>query len=90
MGKTLYSALREADRRVIDRVGEVASQRGVPRAQVALAWVLHKPAVSAPIVGATKPHHLDDAAAALSLKLAPEEIAMLEEQYIPHPVSGFS
>jgi len=67
----------------------VAEQRGVSRAQVALAWVAQKDGVTAPIVGASKPHHLDDAVAALSLKLTPEEIATLEEPYTPHAVVGF-
>ncbi|MCZ8520930.1 MULTISPECIES: aldo/keto reductase [Paenibacillus] len=87
-GKTLYAVAAEADRRVVERVAEVAAKRGVPRAQVALAWVLQKEPVTAPIVGATKTHHLDDAAAALSLKLTAEEIASLEEPYVPHPVLG--
>ncbi|MGF7034834.1 aryl-alcohol dehydrogenase-like predicted oxidoreductase [Paenibacillus mucilaginosus] len=87
-GKTLYTATAEADRRVVERVAEVAAERGVPRAQVALAWVLQKEPVTAPIIGATKTHHLDDAAAALTLKLTPEEIARLEEPYVPHPVLG--
>lgn len=78
----------DADDRVVDRVAEVAAQRGVSAAQVALAWLLQQPAVTAPIVGASKPHHLEDAVAALSLKLAPEEIAALEEPYVPHPVLG--
>ena len=71
-------------------LGEVAAARGVPRAQVALAWLLGKPAVTSPIVGATKPHHLEDAVAALSIELTPEEMARLEEPYVPHPVLGFS
>ena len=70
-------------------MGKISEQRGVPRAQVALAWMLSKPAITSPIVGATKPHHLSDAVAALSLRLTPEEIASLEEPYIPHPVLGF-
>jgi aryl-alcohol dehydrogenase-like predicted oxidoreductase len=89
-GKTLYARTAEADRAVVDRLGEVASRRGVPRAQVALAWLLSKPAVTAPIVGATKPHHLEDAVAALSLALTSEELGALEEPYVPHPVLGFS
>jgi 1-deoxyxylulose-5-phosphate synthase len=89
-GNTMYSRTEEDDRRVVDRLGEVAEARGAPRAQVALAWLLSKPAVTAPIVGATKPHHLEDAAAALSLRLGPEEIKALEEPYAPHPVLGFS
>jgi len=88
-GKSLYSQTEEADRAVADRLGKVAEQRGTPRAQLALAWVLSKPAVTAPIVGATKLHHLTDAVAALSLRLTAEEIALLEEPYTPHPVSGF-
>lgn len=88
-GKTLYVAAEEADRKVVERVGEIAAKRSVPRAQVALAWMAQKPFVTAPIVGATKPHHLDDAIAALSLNLTPEEISSLEEPYVPHPVVGF-
>jgi 1-deoxyxylulose-5-phosphate synthase len=87
-GRRLYAATEEADRRVVDRVGELAARRGVPRAQVALAWLLHKPAVTAPIVGASKPHHLDDAVAALELRLSADEIAALEEPYVPHAVAG--
>ena len=86
----MYSQTEEADRKVADRLGQVAEQRGVPRAQVALAWLLSKPGIIAPIVGATKPHHLEDAVAALSLHLRAEEIAALEEPYTPHPVLGFS
>jgi aryl-alcohol dehydrogenase-like predicted oxidoreductase len=86
----MYAQTEEADRAVVDRLGEVAERRGAPRAQVALAWLLAKPAVTAPIVGASKPHHLEDAVAALSLRLSPEEIAQLEEPYAPHPVLGFS
>jgi aryl-alcohol dehydrogenase-like predicted oxidoreductase len=89
-GRTLYASTAGADRKVVERVAGVASQRGVPRAQVALAWLLHNPAVTAPIVGASKPQHLDDAIAARSLKLAPEEIAALEEPYVPHAVVGFT
>lgn len=91
-GKTLYShpATIEADRRIVDRVGEIAKAHGVPRAQASLAWLLHKPVVTAPIVGASKPQHLEDAVGALSLKLSDEEIASLEEPYVPHPVAGFS
>ncbi|HEX6323329.1 MAG TPA: aldo/keto reductase [Vicinamibacterales bacterium] len=88
--RTLYAATVDADRRVVDAVAALASARGLPRAQVALAWLLHKPAVTAPIVGASKPGHLDDAVAALSVKLSPEEIAALEAPYIPHPVAGLS
>jgi len=87
-GKRLYAVAAEADRRVVERVAEVAAQRGVPRAQIALAWVLQKEPVTSPIIGATKPHHLDDAVAALQVKLTPEEIASLEEPYVPHPILG--
>ncbi|WNQ11174.1 aldo/keto reductase [Paenibacillus aurantius] len=86
--KKLYSATEEADRRVVERVAELAAERGVPRAQVALAWVLRQETVTAPIIGATKPHHLEDAVAALSLTLTDEEAARLEEPYVPHPVLG--
>ncbi|MFD1956389.1 aldo/keto reductase [Paenibacillus thailandensis] len=88
VANALYSKMAEADRAVVERVAEIAAKRGVPRAQVALAWVLQKEPVTAPIVGATKPHHLDDAVAALSVKLDAEEIAALEEPYVPHPVVG--
>jgi 1-deoxyxylulose-5-phosphate synthase len=89
-GKKLYSQTEEADRKVVDRLGEIAEKRGVSRAQIALAWLLEKPAVTAPIVGASKPYHLEDAVAALSVKLTPEEMTALEEPYVPHPVLGFS
>jgi len=75
---------------VVDRVGEVAAERGVPAAQVALAWLLHKPGVTAPIVGATKVEHLEDALAAAELSLSDDEIARLEEPYRPHRVIGHS
>ncbi|HET8725485.1 MAG TPA: aldo/keto reductase [Anaeromyxobacteraceae bacterium] len=88
-GKTLYARTEAADRAVIDRLGEVAERRGAPRAQVALAWLLGRPGVTAPIVGATQPGHLADAVAALSLRLSPEEVAALEAPYVPHPVAGF-
>ncbi|WP_144159808.1 aldo/keto reductase [Paraburkholderia sp. BCC1885] len=88
-GRTLYAQTEDADRRIVERVGEIAASRGVPRAQVALAWVLQKSAISAPIVGATKLHHLDDAVAALSLKLSEDEVKRLEELYVPHAVTGF-
>ncbi len=78
----------ELDFAVIDRAAEVASERGISTAQVALSWLLHKPGVTAPIVGATKLEHLEDALAAERLSLGEEEIARLEERYVPHPVSG--
>lgn len=88
-GNTLYSVMEEADRKVVERVAEVAEKRGIPSAQVALAWVLQKEPVSAPILGTTKIHHLEDAVDALSIKLTPEEVKSLEEPYLPHPVLGF-
>jgi aryl-alcohol dehydrogenase (NADP+) len=86
-GRSLYS---EDDRVIVDRVGEIAERRGIPRAQVALAWLLAQPGVTSPIVGATKPHHIDDAAAAVDVRLTPEELQSLQELYRPHPVRGFS
>jgi aryl-alcohol dehydrogenase-like predicted oxidoreductase len=86
--KQKYDRMADADRAIIDRVGELAEKRGVPRARIALAWLLHKPGITAPIVGATKIAHLEDAVAALELGLSPEEIAYLEEPYVPHPVVG--
>ncbi|HEV8630913.1 MAG TPA: aldo/keto reductase, partial [Thermoanaerobaculia bacterium] len=87
-GRTLYDAAAAADRAVVERVAAVAARRGVSRAQVALAWLAQKPGVTAPIVGVAKPSHLDDAVAALSLDLTAEEIAALEEPYVPHAVAG--
>jgi aryl-alcohol dehydrogenase-like predicted oxidoreductase len=89
-GKILYSKTEATDRNVIDRLGQIAEKRGVPRVQIALAWMLGKPAITAPIVGATKLHHLEEAVAALSLRLTPEEVAALEEPYTPHAVVGFN
>ena len=82
----MYTA--EADDRVVDCVEQVARNRGVPPAQIALAWLLHKPGITAPIIGASKLHHLDDAVAAVDLKLSQQEISMLESQYVAHPVLG--
>jgi aryl-alcohol dehydrogenase (NADP+) len=78
----------EADQRVVDRLVELSKQRGIPASQLALAWLLQKPEVTAPIVGASKPGHLQDAVAAVGVKLTKEEIARLEEPYIPHPIAG--
>ena len=89
-GKILYKATADADKKVVEAVAALAEARGVPRAQIALAWMLHKSVVTSPIVGATKPHHLEDAAAALSVTLSAEEVAALEAPYVPHPVLGFS
>jgi 1-deoxyxylulose-5-phosphate synthase len=88
-GKSLYAKTADADRKVVERVAEIAGKRGIPRAQVALAWLLSKSVITAPIVGATKLSHIDDAVAALSVKLTPEEIEALEAPYIPHAVAGF-
>jgi aryl-alcohol dehydrogenase-like predicted oxidoreductase len=89
-GKTLYREQPEAERGIIDAVGRVAEARGVPRAQVALAWVLTRPAVSAPIIGASRMQHLDDALGALSLHLTSDEIQALEAPYRPRSVAGFA
>ena len=85
-GKTLYGT---ANTEIIERVAEIAAQRGVSRAQIALAWVAHHPAVTAPIVGATKQHHLDDAIASIDIVLTDDEVRALEAPYTPQPVSGF-
>jgi len=88
-GKGLYSRTADADKLVVEAVAHVAAQRDLPRAQIALAWVLSKSVITAPIVGATKMQHLDDAAAALSIRLDEFEIAALEAAYVPHSVAGF-
>jgi len=89
-GKSLYSKTEEMDRPVVDRLTQMAGERGVSQSALALAWMLSKPGITAPIVGATQPHHLTEAVAALSLRLTPEEIAALEEPYVPHLVAGFN
>jgi aryl-alcohol dehydrogenase (NADP+) len=86
-GKTLYDPA--SDKTIVERVATLADTRGVPRAQVALAWLLSKPVVTSPIVGVTKMAHLEDAIAAVDLQLSDEEVASLEEPYTPHPVVGF-
>jgi aryl-alcohol dehydrogenase-like predicted oxidoreductase len=88
-GNKMYAHTEESDRLVVNRVNESAAARGIPPAQLALAWMLSKPFVTAPIIGATKPHHLTDAVAAVELKLSDAEIGKLEEPYVPHPVLGF-
>ncbi len=88
--KVLYGGTEESDRTVVDRLAELAKTREVPMATLALAWMLSKPVVTAPIVGASKAHHLEDAVRALEVRLAPEELERLEEAYVPHPVLGFS
>jgi aryl-alcohol dehydrogenase-like predicted oxidoreductase len=88
LGKTRYTG--EDDVAIVQRVSELAEARGLPMSQIALAWMLSKPVVTAPIIGATKPHHLDDAVAALSVQLTPDEFCHLEEAYQPHPILGYS
>ena len=87
-GNKLYVDTVDADRRVVEQVAKIAASRGVPRAQVALAWIAQKPFITAPIIGASKPQHLTDAVAALTLKLDAAEIAQLEASYVPHAVVG--
>jgi 1-deoxyxylulose-5-phosphate synthase len=89
-GNKLYEAAVEADRKVVEQVAAIAAARGVPKAQVALAWIAGKPFVTAPIVGASKAQHLEDAVSALNLRLDAAEIARLEAPYVPHPVVGHS
>ena len=88
-GKTLYTQAVDSDRKIVEAVAKIAAARGVSRAQVAVAWHAQKSEVTAPIIGASKPHHLTDAVAALSLNLTAEEIAAIEEPYVPHAVVGF-
>jgi len=90
VGQRLYDATADADRAIVEAVAAIAAARNVPRAQVALAWVAHKRGITAPIVGISKPHHLDDALGALELKLTDDEIAALEGPYVPHAVAGFN
>ena len=89
-GATMYGVTEEADGAVIDRLEAMAKEKGLAMATLALAWVLAQPGVTAPIIGASKPGHLEDALAALEVTLTPEEMATLEEGYVPHPVLGFS
>ena len=88
-GKKLYTQFPDSDRLIVDQVGVIAAARKVPRAQIALAWLLQKQGVTSPIIGASKPDHLTDAAAALSLHLTADEIASLQRHYVPHGISGF-
>jgi aryl-alcohol dehydrogenase-like predicted oxidoreductase len=88
-GKTLYTTAVESDRKVVEEVSRIAQSRGVSMAQVALAWLLSKPFITAPIIGASKSRHLEDAVSALSLKLSDGEIQQLEKHYLPHSVVGF-
>jgi 1-deoxyxylulose-5-phosphate synthase len=87
-GAGVYAPSKAADKAVVERLGEVAGRLGVPRAQVALAWLLRQPTVTAPIVGATKAHHLEEAVAALAVRLPDAEVAALEAPYLPHAVAG--
>ena len=89
IAKAKYDATAETDRLIVERLAEIAEKRGVPRVQIALAWLLQKEPVTAPIIGATKMSHLEDAVSALSIKLTPEEIASLEEPYVPHRIVGY-
>ena len=87
-GKSLYARTADTDRVIVERVAALAVKRSLPRAQIALAWVLQKSFVTAPIVGASKPNHLDDAVASLDVRLTTEEMEFLEEPYVPHAVMG--
>lgn len=88
--KRLFDKTTDMDRVVVERVTELATRRGLPQSQIALAWVLHQPAITAPIIGATKSGHLEDAIAALSVKLSAEETAFLQEPYVPREVVGLN
>lgn len=90
IAKVKYDATSEADAPILQQVSRIAAERGVTRAQIALAWLLQKEPVVAPIVGATKVSHVVDAVSALSFRLSPEEVASLEEPYAPHRVVGHS
>jgi aryl-alcohol dehydrogenase-like predicted oxidoreductase len=90
IAKQKYDATAASDRRVIERVAELAEKHGIPRAQIAIAWLLHKAPVVAPVIGATNPAHLDSSVEAVSIKLTAEEIAYLEEPYVPHGIVGHS
>lgn len=88
VGKALYSNADESDHAVVNAVADLAEKRGLPMAQIALAWLLHKPEVTSPIIGATKSKHIDDAVAALDVELSDDEIKALEAPYVPHAVAG--
>jgi aryl-alcohol dehydrogenase-like predicted oxidoreductase len=89
-GKTLYNKMEDADRAIVDKVGELATKHGISRAQIAIAWMLSKPVITSPIIGASKPHHLDDAVNAVNVKLDADDIAALEAPYVPHAIAGFA
>ena len=84
----MFPVTSEADRKVAERVAELADKQGVPMVQIVLAWLLQKEPVTAPIIGATKITHLEDAVGALSVTLTPEDVAYLEEPYVPHRIVG--
>jgi aryl-alcohol dehydrogenase-like predicted oxidoreductase len=88
-GNSMYQRTESADKAVVDSLESLAAARAIPQAQLALAWLLARLPVTSPIVGPTKPHHLDDAVAALNVNRAPQETAAREAPYIPHPVLGF-
>ena len=88
IAKSKYDATAETDRQVVERVAELAEKHGVPRIHIALAWLLQKKPVTAPIIGATKITHLEAAIGALSMRLTTGEVAYLEEPYAPHPIVG--
>jgi aryl-alcohol dehydrogenase-like predicted oxidoreductase len=88
IAKWKYDASADNDKHVVERVAELATKHGVPRTHIALAWLLQKEPVTAPIIGATKLSHLDEAVGALSVKLAAEDVTYLEEPYVPHKVVG--
>lgn len=88
IARSKYDATAETDRQVVERVADIAAKHEVPRVHIALAWLLQKEPVTAPIVGATTTQHLDDAVGALAVTLSADEVAYLEEPYVPHPVVG--
>ena len=88
IAKQKYDATADTDKQVVDRVAEIAKKHSVPMAHISLAWLLHQKSIVAPIIGATKIEHLEDAVASTSVKLTPEEITYLEERYAPHPIVG--
>jgi 1-deoxyxylulose-5-phosphate synthase len=88
IAKSKYDATAETDREIVERVAEIAEKHGVPRVHIALAWLLQKKPVTAPIIGATKITHLENAVGALSVRLSAEEVKYLEDPYLPHPIVG--
>lgn len=88
IARSKYDATAETDQQIVERVAEVSEKYGTPRVHIALAWLLQKEPVTAPIIGATKISHLEDAVGALSIRLTQEEVAYLEEPYVPHPIVG--